>query len=158
MSEQPATVEELGHYLGREPRSLYHHLRPLLKAGLIEEAGKRETARRPATLYRLPADRLELDRNDDSSHAKALLKKLARSALQSAMRLQERAIDTPDPRLGARRNSAFLTHRAARLSKNGLKRVHQKINELSTLLGELHDENGVPFTLTISLAKAHDRE
>ncbi|MEQ8763122.1 MAG: helix-turn-helix domain-containing protein [Planctomycetota bacterium] len=154
MSEQPATVEELGRYLGREPRSLYHHLRPLLKAGLIEEAGQRETSRRPATLYRLPAERLELNRGDRSPRSRALLKKLARSTLQNALRLQERAVDGPATSPNDPRHSAKLAHRAARLTPAGLKQIHQKMRELFELLGELHDEEGVPTALTISLAPA----
>ena len=70
MSEQPATVEELGRHLGRDPKTLYHHLRPLLKAGLVEEAGERPTSKRPATIYRLPADRLELDPQENSTLAR----------------------------------------------------------------------------------------
>jgi len=152
MSEQPATVEELARHLGRSPRTLYHHLHPLVRAGLVEEAGERPTSKRPATIYRLPADRLELDPEDNSPRAREVRRKIARSALRSAMNLQERAIENPANVLAGRHRNVVLAHRVARLTPSGRARFNAKLHELYETLGELHDERGTPFALTISLA------
>ena len=152
MSEQPATVEELGRYLGRDPKTLYHHLRPLVRAGLVVAAGERPTSKRPATVYRLPADRLELDPEDDSARAREVRRKIARSTLRSAINLQERAVDDPACVLGGRHRTVVLGHRVARLTPGGRARVNARLHELYKTLGELHDERGTPYTLTMSLA------
>lgn len=152
MSEQPATVEELGRHLDRDPKTLYHHLRPLLEAGLVEEAGERPTSKRPAAVYRLPADRLELDPDEDSARVRETRLKIVRSALRTAMRLQERALADPATELGGRRRMVALGHRVARLTPRGRVRVNAKLRELYELLGEVHDERGAPFALTLSLA------
>lgn len=158
MSEQPATVEELGRHLGRDPKTLYHHLRPLVRAGLVEEAGERPTSKRPAAVYRLPAERLELDPKATSRAAREERKKIARSILRSVTNLQERAIDDPKSVLGGRRRSVILGHRVARLTPKGLERFNAKMRELYELVGELHDERGEPFAVTLSLAPARGSE
>jgi predicted transcriptional regulator len=152
MSEQPATVEELGRHLGRDPKTLYHHLRPLLKAGLVEEDGQRPTSKRPATVYRLPADRLELDPDEDSAQMRQARLKIARSALRGALRLQERAIDNPGAILGGPRRTVLLCHRVVRLTARGRARVIRKMRELYDVLGQEHDERGEPIAVTMSLA------
>jgi DNA-binding transcriptional ArsR family regulator len=153
MSEQPATVEELGRHLGRNPRALYHHLRPLLAAGLVVEVGERPTARRPAKLYSLPADRLELDPEDRSKAAREARRRMARAVLRKALTLNERALADPDIALDGPRRALTLGHRVSRLTPRGLARVNTKLRELMALLVEEHDpERGEPFVLTVQLA------
>ncbi len=153
MSEQPATVEELGRHLGRNPRSLYHHLRPLLAAGLVEEAGQRPTSKRPATLFRLPAARLEIDPTDRSRSARDARARLARVVLRAAVRLNEAALEDQHVELGGRRRELTLGHRVARLTPRGLERVNAKVRELMELLVEEHDpQRGRPFALTVQVA------
>jgi len=153
MSEQPATVEELGRFLGRNPRALYHHLRPLLAVGLVVEVGERPTSRRPARLYGLPAERLELDPEDRSKPAREARCRMARAVLRKALALHERALEDPGLALGGKRRALTLGHRVARLTPRGLERVNVKLRELMTLLVEEHDpRRGTPFVLTVQLA------
>jgi len=154
MSEQPATVEDLGRYLDREPKSLYHHLRPLVADGLVVEAGERPTTKRPATLYRLPADRLELDPEDRSKAAREARLGMARSVLRRVIGLHQEALENRETVLGGRRRMLSLGHRIVRLTPSGLQRVNAKLRELFELCGEVHDERGQPFALTLSLAPA----
>lgn len=151
MSEQPATVDDIARRLGRSAKALYHHLRPLLRAGLVEEAGQRPTARRPATLYRLPAMRLELDPEDRSRTALEARHDLARAVFRTALRRNERELASPDVVLGGRRRTLMLGHRVARLTPTGLGRVNAKVKELMDLLVEEHDERGRPFALTVQV-------
>ncbi len=47
--------------LGRPPDALYYHLRILLRAGLVENAGNRKTGRRQEALFRALACDLRID-------------------------------------------------------------------------------------------------
>ena len=152
MSEQPATVEDLARFLGREPSSLYYHLRPLLEVGLVEEAGERPSARRPAKLYRLPASRLEVDPEDTSPEAMEVRRKMVRAVMTKALQRQEAALDDPDLVLGGRRPTVVHSLRIARLRPRGHERVVRKLRELNALLAEEHDPDGEAFALTFQLS------
>lgn len=54
----PASIAEIGQFLGRAPDSLYYHVRKLLKVGLLIESGSRKTRRRDEAMYRTPARRI----------------------------------------------------------------------------------------------------
>jgi DNA-binding transcriptional ArsR family regulator len=158
MSEQPATVEELGRHLGRNPRGLYHHLRPLIAAGLVEEAGQRPTSKRPAKLYRLPSGRLTLDPDDRSKAACEARRRMAGAVFRTALGLNESALEDPDIALGGRWRELTLGHRVARLTPRGLERVNAKLRELMDLLVEEHDpERGTPYALTVQVAPRRPR-
>ena len=150
MSEQPATVEDLARFLGRDPSSLYYHLRPLLAVGLVEEAGERATAKRPAKLYRLPATKLEVDPEDRSREAMDVRRKLIRAVMSKALQRQEAGLDDPDLVLGGRRPTLLHSIRIARLTPRGHERVVRKLRELNAVLREEHAPDGQAFALTFS--------
>jgi len=151
---QPATVDEIAGRLGRDPRALYHHLRPLLATGLVVEAGERPSATRPARLFALPATRFELDHGDRSQRARAARSRIAEVLLRRALRLHAAALQREDIALTGPRRELVLGHRVARLTPRGLERVGAKLRELLEALGEEHDDGGVPFALTVHLAPA----
>ncbi len=152
--DQPATAPDLAERLGREPRSLYPHLRALLAAGLVVEAGEQPTNTRPAKLYRVRGSRLELDPADRSKRAHAARAKLAAVILRRARRLHEAALEQRDLPLSGPRAGLRLGHRVVRLTPRGLARVNRKVRELFELLGEEHDPRGEPFALTLQVAPA----
>lgn len=152
MNQQPATVEELGDFLERDPTSLYYHLRPLLELGLVEEAGERATSKRPAKLYRLPASRLEVDPDDKSPEALDVRKRVVRTVLAKALQRLEAGLDDPELVLGGRRPTVVYGLRIARLKPRGHERVARKLRELSELLSEEHDPDGRAFALTFQMA------
>lgn len=153
MSLQPATVEELASFLGRDANTLYHHLRPLLRVGVVLEAGKRSTARRPATLYRLPAGRLKMDPEDRSPEALEARKKFIRTLLRETLRRQEKGLDDPDLVLDGERPTLVADLRIARLKPESHARVVRLLHELNELMMEAHDPDGEPFVLTYQLSK-----
>lgn len=152
MGEQPATVEELGRCLGRDPKTLYHHLRPLVAAGLVEEAGERPTTKRPAKLYRLPAEQLVIDFEDDSRAARDLRRKMSRSVLRYALKAQELAIEHPSSELGGGERNASLGHRIVRLRPREVRRLKKRLREVLEEAGAMSDERGRPYAITLSLA------
>ena len=152
MSMQPATVEELGRFLGRRTNTLYHHLRPLVEVGLVVECGERPTSKRPAKLYRLPANRLEVDPDDRSEEAMLVRRKIIRAVMRTALARQESALDDPDVVFGGRRPSVMSSIRIARLRPRGHERVARVLKELNAILGEEHHPDGRAFVLTYQLS------
>ena len=152
LAHQPATVEELGRALGREPKSLYHHLRPLVSVGLVLEAGERPSSKRPAKLYRLPADRLRIDYEDMSPAARRARMKIGKVILHAAFKWHVAALDDPATVIGGPHATVAMGQRVVRLKPRGRARVIKKLYELYQLLGEQHDEDGAPFALTMHLA------
>lgn len=152
MSLQPATVQDLASFLGRDPSSLYYHLRPLLEVGLVVEAGERPTSKRSAKLYQLPASRLEIDPDDKSPEALALRRKIIRAVMAKAEQRQERALADPDVSLGGPRPTAMSSIRIARLKPAAHARVVRKLRELNALLSSQHDPDGRAFALTFQMA------
>ena len=152
--DQPATAPDLAARLGREPRGLYPHLRALLAAGLVVEAGEQPTSTRPAKLYRVPGSRLQIDTADRSERARAARAKLAAVVLRRALRLHEAALDQRELPLDGPRAELRLGHRVVRLTPRGLEQVNRKVRELFELLGEVHDPAGAPFAVTLQVAPA----
>jgi len=153
----PATVDELAAVLERPPKTLYRPLKVLVEAGLVVEDGSVPTETRPATRYRLIAERLELDPEDRSPRARAARDKLARAILGTALRLHAAALADGDVELGGPRRSLTLGHRVARLTPEGLSRVNAKLSELYDLLGTEHDPRGRAYVLTLQLAPDRPR-
>ncbi|MBS1716116.1 MAG: helix-turn-helix domain-containing protein [Armatimonadetes bacterium] len=54
---------EVAEKLGVPPKSLYYHIRILLKAGLIHQTGVRQHAKKPQALYRAVSDSVTLTPN-----------------------------------------------------------------------------------------------
>lgn len=154
---QPATVEELGLALGRAPKSLYHHLKPLVAVGLIVEAGERPTSKRPAKVYRLPADQLRVDPEDRRPEAMEARAKISRIALRSALKWQLAALEDPNVVFGGRHATVLLGQRIVRLRPRGRERLLKKLAELFETLADEHDESGVPFALTAHLAPVGEK-
>lgn len=156
MTNQPATVEELGHALGRAPKTLYHHLKPLLAVGLIVEVGERPTSKRPAKVYGLPAGHLVVDPEDMSPASVEARAKIAKVILRSSLNWHTAAMNDPEVVIGGKQATLVLAQRIARLRPRGRKRVVKKLLELYALLGEEHDPKGEPFALTVQLVPIKD--
>jgi DNA-binding MarR family transcriptional regulator len=54
------SIRQLGEELGRDPSSLYRHLRTLVRVGLVDEVGKKASGGRRATSYMLTHERTTL--------------------------------------------------------------------------------------------------
>ncbi len=80
------SVGELALVMGREPETLYYHIRALLKVGLIVECGARATVRHDEAIYCLRAEQIWLDRERRDEEFLALKAK----ALRTSLRLFER--------------------------------------------------------------------
>lgn len=148
----PASAKELAEQLGARPSALYHHLRLLLDAGLIVDAGTRVLNRKREQLYGAPARalRLRLQPGDPQNRTtvQAFVRVLGRQIDQDFSLGQAEAsarTEGPERNLGLRRLCGSPT--AATLAK-----INRKLDEIDALLVNSRGtpENGVVLSWVIA--------
>lgn len=127
----PCAARELAARLGREPESLYYHLRKLVAVGLVREAGKRPVGRRSEAVFTLVARDIAVD---PKSRSARFLEMVARSA-SALLRLTERSYvaaleDPASVRHGPRCNLQIRRHHA-RLSPRAIAEINRRLDDLS---------------------------
>jgi DNA-binding transcriptional ArsR family regulator len=63
----PSTVAEISAQLGRAPDSLYHHLKQLERAGIVERQGTKRSGGRSGAVYGLCDPEVGAESNDESA-------------------------------------------------------------------------------------------
>lgn len=133
-SRDALSVRELAERLGRAPSSLYYHVRELLKAGILVEAGERPSGKRIETIYAMTTDRILLDAGSRSS-AQA---EAATKAVQSILRLTGRevaaAIELDDVRRDGTDREIYGVRGKARLKRSELREVNRCITRIEEIL------------------------
>src|SRR5580704_8847173 len=90
----PASIRELAAQLDRPADGLYHHVRTLLKAGILVERGQRKVGRRTEAVYELTAERIAGRLDPKSARSKAVAVRAGSAALRLAHREFRTAIET----------------------------------------------------------------
>jgi DNA-binding transcriptional ArsR family regulator len=80
------SIAEIAAMLARSPHSLYHHVRALVRVGLVLKVGERKVGRRIEALYAAPGRRLQVHYDMDSS---VFIRNLRRQ-VSGTLRLTER--------------------------------------------------------------------
>jgi predicted transcriptional regulator len=130
----PATVAEISATLGRAPDSLYHHLKQLEKAGIVERQGMQKSGGRSGAIYAL----CEREVGADSGTESTADERHAMAALGSAiLRLTKRDMQTaltddwePAPDFEGMNEFPLVQRTKAWLSPKETKHVMSKIEEL----------------------------
>lgn len=93
-----ASVPELALQLGRPADALYYHLRALLRAGLVRQAGSRQQGRHIEAIYSTvaPEHSLQLRYSTAAEADHAALRQLVGGMLRASGRAFERALSDPD--------------------------------------------------------------
>ncbi len=151
----PVPVRVLAEHLGREPEALYYHIRKLVAAGLVYEAGRRSVGQRSEAVFSLIARDIRVD---TESRAPKFLEMVARSA-SALLRLTERAYlaAVRDPiavRGGKRRNLAIRRYHV-RLTDKSLAELNRRLDELGAFLVE-HDDPEADRAYAVTLAQSPD--
>jgi DNA-binding transcriptional ArsR family regulator len=149
----PTSIRELAAQLDRPADGLYHHVRTLLKAGIVIERGQRRVGRRMEAVYELAADRVTGRLDPASAQSKAAAVRAGTAAVRLAAREFKAAIETDAmtltqglPNLRASRQRTWLTD-------EGLVRLHRLFGQIERLLTkENNQKRGRPHALTIVLA------
>ncbi len=109
----PLAAAELARRLGRRPDTLYHHLRALQKAGLVEAETHASTGGRPGSVWRLKTGPLRLSpaalRQNNVSGAERIVGTIARASVRDFRRAIRVAVAGQGPHPVAHRCSVWLT-------------------------------------------------
>ncbi len=152
-----ASVRELAEHVGRSPESLYFHVRKLVDAGLVEEAGERALERHTERLYRLVATRLRLDGDLAAPGYREALAGTCRSITRATQRDWCRALETDGARLQGPGRNLALHHYHVHLKPADRRRLVGLLEELTTFVLEHNDPaRGELHSFTSALAPVAD--
>jgi DNA-binding transcriptional ArsR family regulator len=148
----PSSIRQLASELDRSPDSLYHHVRLLLKAGVLLETARRKAGRRVEAVYSLTAPRIG-GHLDQSPRGKAPVVRAGTAALRLAAREFTTAIEAD----AVTCTDGVANTRASRqrtwLTDEGLSRLHRLLRQIERLLArENQRKEGRLHSLTIVLA------
>jgi predicted transcriptional regulator len=129
-SEGPRAIRELAAMLARPADGLYHHMRVLLKAGLIQERERRKSGQRDEIVYALTAPRAAGDPRKVEDRPAVVA--AAQTALRMAGREFAAAIAACPPR--APLAGPRLSRQRVWLSPEGLRSARRLLVRLEELL------------------------
>lgn len=150
-SAGPSSVAELGALLGRPADALYHHLRRLVKAGLVRELERRKNGRHAFAVYDLGRRPIRLsyaapNRPADIARVVAAAQRLTWREFRRALAAGTGVADGPQRTLRGGRAKGWAT-------PSRLARVNELIEELMvTLAAGTPEEGGVPISVSFLLA------
>jgi DNA-binding Lrp family transcriptional regulator len=128
----PSSIRELAARMDRPAAGLYHHVRKLLRAGVLAEAERRKVGRREEAVYALTGRRVGGGLDPSSPADREGVTRAAAAALRLATREFAAAVASGEapcagdaPRLRASRQKAWLTDDALAELAGLLGRVEQ---------------------------------
>lgn len=144
----PCSIAELATHAGANADSLYHHIRKMVKVGLVVETGFRRAGRRTEAVYDVVAERFEFN----TDVAPESLMKLMRSLHRRTERNFEKSLEAGIVDFGARSRNAYIRGETARLSTKELRRVKKLLTEIMDVFEEARkNETGTLFSLGFDL-------
>jgi DNA-binding transcriptional ArsR family regulator len=147
------SIRELAAQLDRPADGLYHHVRTLLKAGIVVERGQRKVGRRMEAVYELTADRVTGRLDPSSAQSKAAAVRAGTAAVRLAIREFKAAIETDAMTLAQGLPNLRASRQRTWLTDEGLVRLHRLFGQIERLLTkENNQKQGRPHALTIVLA------
>lgn len=150
-SAGPSSVAELGVLLGRPADALYHHLRRLVKVGLVQERERRKNGRHAFAVYDLTRRPIRLsysapNRPADIARVVASAQRLTWREFRRALAAGTGNPEGPLRTLRGGRAKGWVTPRR-------LARVNELIEELMvTLAGGTPEQGAVPISVSFLLA------
>lgn len=95
----PASVAELARSTDRPADGLYHHLRTLLRAGILRQVGVQRAGRQSEAVYDVAAERMLFDFDPLTGRNMDRYRKVARTVLRMTERFVSSALDRAGLRL-----------------------------------------------------------
>lgn len=136
----PATVAEISAQLGRAPDSLYHHLKQLEKAGIVERQGTKKSGGRSGAVYALCDRQVGAESNDESTtDERAAMADLGGAILRLTERDMRSALTddwTPSTEFEGMAEFPFVQRTKAWLSPDEAKQLTAKVEELLNFMRE----------------------
>jgi DNA-binding transcriptional ArsR family regulator len=152
-TQGPTSIRELAVQLDRPADGLYHHLRTLLKAGIVVEREQRKVGRRMEAVYEVAASRIAGRLDPKSPQSKGAAVRAGTAALRLAAREFKAAIETDSLTLAKGLPNIRVSRQRTWLTDQGLIRLHRLFGQIERLLVKESDQKqGRPHSLTIVLA------
>ena len=150
-----ATVAEMAEHLGREPSSLYYHVRKLAGAGVLAAGERRPTGGRQEVVYELTGTEVVLDPDERADGFVSELVRSVRTRLRAVERAFAAALGRPGARRRGRGRNLSLHQHHARLRPKDLDELQRRIAALEEFLVEADDPDVDRFvSVTVAVVPA----
>jgi DNA-binding transcriptional ArsR family regulator len=144
----PTSIKDLAREIGREPSSIYHHVRLLADVGLVIEAGARVENRKSEKLDATPAPRMRLKKALGDKRHKPVMRDIVAALCRESERDFAAGLNHPRARSqGDDRNLGFF-RLVNRVDRRTLKRINALLDEVAELLWQDPAEHGDVVALT----------
>lgn len=148
----PDGVSSIARRLGRVPEGLYHHLRILVRCGLVVSDGVGRVGRRSETLYRLAAPRMRIDPHVRSAAYRKALGRSADGVLRAAARSYKDAVQRGGFSLDGPQRNLAVRVLTMRLNNRGLAELNRLLDRLVDRANRLGSTDGERLqTMTLAL-------
>jgi DNA-binding transcriptional ArsR family regulator len=137
-----ASVRELADRMGRSPEALYYHVKALSKAGLIKEALRRPTVRKPEAVYESVEANYRLPQSGSDPELDALARRSVVSGLRHTIRGYETASTIAEKDV-QKRPYLQVIRVACRLSEEHAKSFFELIEEAARFAKDHEQPDGV---------------
>lgn len=149
----PASIAELAHRMSAPADGLYHHVRVLLRAGLIRAIGERRAGNKREMVYDLSAQRLRFDLDIASGRNADRLRAIARARLSHAEKNLARALAMRELRLEEPLANAMIDGGSAWLEDEAFSRVVRHLQSAAQIMmSSTRAGRGRLYLLTMALA------
>ena len=132
----PCSIRDLAELMDRPADGLYHHLRKLVRAGLIVEVETRKAGKQTESVYNAVAKDVTIDRNLRNKRTTERVARLFRTILQHAQRTMENALRSGEASLEEDSRNVRLKWGAAWLDDEQLARLQQHQLAINDILQE----------------------
>jgi DNA-binding Lrp family transcriptional regulator len=159
-SHGPLAIRELAEKLGRPADGLYHHVRQLQKANILQTAKTRRIGKRDEVVLELTAERFGHAEQPKTPAMRQAIVETAASALRLANREFRRAVLAEKPptdgpgsaRPEECRTGARLSRQRSWLTDEDLNELQAMLEQMDTFLKErMGRKQGRPFAMTMAL-------
>jgi DNA-binding transcriptional ArsR family regulator len=132
----PCAIRELSSLMNRPADGLYHHLRQLVGAGIVEEIGTRKVGTQTEAIYRTVGKEITIDRSIGRKRTRDRSLRLFRTMLQHARRTVEAAIESGAALLEGPQQNFRLNWRISWLDDRRLAEIKQHQAAIDRILEE----------------------
>ncbi len=146
----PSTAVDLAQRMGLRPEALHYHLRELERIGVVREAGRKATGRRPQTVFELLAERVRLPSGIGTP---SIEREKARGCRLLLRRTEREVSKAFAARSSGTAGTLRVTRDVVRLSDRDRATLQSKLAEIDRFLRE-RDRAGQPHRLSVTMVVA----
>ena len=149
----PSSIRELAAELDRPADGLYHHVRILLRAGLVIESDRRKVGRRVEVVYALTAPRVGGQLDSASPRGKAAVIRAGTAAMRLAAREFAAAIEADAVTCTNGVANTRVSRQRTWLTDEGVGKLHRLLAQIERLLTkENRQKHGRLHSITVVMA------